>query len=128
MIRSAIALTAIFAASALITPGEAWPQSDWKAPAEAKTLKNPVKGIGDAKNVIATNCAGCHGASGRGDGVASAALQPKPMDWSSPAVQSETDGELFWKVTNGRGAMPAWKHLPETERWQIVNYIRTLKK
>jgi len=24
--------------------------------------------------------------------------------------------------------MPAWKHLPETERWQIVNYIRTLKK
>ena len=128
MIRSAIALTAIFAASALITPGEAWPQSDWKAPADAKALKNPVKGIGDAKNVIATNCAGCHGASGRGDGVASAALQPKPLDWSSPAVHRDTDGELFWKITNGRGAMPAWKHLPETERWQIVNYIRTLKK
>jgi len=128
MIRSAIALTAIFAASALITSGQAWPQSDWKAPADAKTLKNPVKDIGDAKNVTATNCAGCHGASGRGDGVASAALQPKPMDWSSPAVQSETDGELFWKITNGRGAMPAWKHLPETERWQIVSYIRTLKK
>ncbi len=86
MIGSAIALTAIFAVSALITPGEAWPQSDWK---EAKTLKNPVKSIGDAKNAIAINCAGCHGASGRGDGVASAALQPKPMDWSSPAVHSE---------------------------------------
>ena len=71
---------------------------------------------------------GCHGASGRGDGVASAALQPKPLDWSSPVVQSDTDGELFWKITNGRGAMPAWKQLPETERWQIVNYIRTLKK
>jgi mono/diheme cytochrome c family protein len=26
------------------------------------------------------------------------------------------------------GAMPAWKQLPEAERWQIVNYIRTLKK
>jgi mono/diheme cytochrome c family protein len=128
MIRSAIALTAIFAVSALIIPGEARPESDWKAPAEAKPLKNPVKGIGDAKNVIATNCAGCHGASGRGDGVASAALQPKPMDWSSPTVQSDTDGELFWKITNGRGAMPAWKQLPEAERWQIVNYIRTLKK
>ncbi len=89
MIGSAIALTAIFAVSALITPGEAWPQSDWKAPAEAKTLKNPVKSIGDAKNAIAINCVGCHGASGRGDGVASAALQPKPMDWSSPAVHSE---------------------------------------
>src|SRR5439155_15281599 len=75
--------------AALITPGEAWPQSDWRAPAEAKTLKNPVKSIGDAKNAIAINCAGCHGARGRGDGVASAALQPEPMDWSSPAVHSE---------------------------------------
>jgi len=128
MQRSAIALTAIFAVSVLIIPGEAWPQSDWKAPAETKTLKNPVKDIGDAKTVIATSCAGCHGASGRGDGVASAALQPKPIDWSSPTVQSDTDGELFWKITNGRGAMPAWKQLPEAERWQIVNYIRTLKK
>src|SRR6266851_4133900 len=110
MNRRAIALTAIFAASALITPGEAWPQSDWKVPAEAKTLKNPVKGTGDAKNVIAINCAGCHGASGRGDGVASAALQPKPMDWSSPAVQSDADGELFWKITNGRGPMRTTWH------------------
>ena len=48
MNRSAIAFTAIFAASVLIIPGKAWPQSDWKAPADAKTLKNPVKGIGDA--------------------------------------------------------------------------------
>ena len=128
MIRSAIALTAIFAASALITPGGAWAQSDWKAPADAKTLKNPVEGIGDAEKAIASSCAACHGASGRGDGVASVALQPKPMDWASPAVQSDTDGELFWKITNGRGAMPAWKQLPEAERWQIVNYIRTLKK
>jgi mono/diheme cytochrome c family protein len=128
MIRSAIGVTAIFVASAVINPGEAWSQSDWKAPADAKTLKNPVKGIGNAQSVIAVNCAGCHGASGRGDGVASAALLPKPMDWSSPAVQSDTDGELFWKITNGRGAMPAWKQLPEAERWQIVSYIRTLKK
>jgi mono/diheme cytochrome c family protein len=128
MSRSAIAPMAILAAPALIIPGEAWSQSDWKAPADVKTLKNPATGIGDAKNVVATNCAGCHGASGRGDGVASAALLPKPMDWSSPAVQSDTDGELFWKITNGRGAMPAWKQLPEAERWQIVSYIRTLKK
>jgi mono/diheme cytochrome c family protein len=111
-----------------MSPTSAWSQSDWKAPTDAKTLKNPVQGIGDAKNVIATSCAACHGSSGRGDGVASAALQPKPMDWSSPAVQSDTDGELFWKITNGRGSMPGWRQLPETERWQIVNYIRTLKK
>jgi mono/diheme cytochrome c family protein len=128
MIRSAIARTALLAVFALITAVQAWSQSDWKAPDAARIVKNPVTGIGDAKNAIALNCAACHGVSGRGDGVASAALQPKPMDWSSPAVQSDTDGELFWKITSGRGAMPAWRQLPETERWQIVNYIRTLTK
>jgi mono/diheme cytochrome c family protein len=128
MIQTGIALGALLVSTMLMSPTSAWSQSDWKAPADAKTLKNPVKGIGDAKNVIATNCAACHGASGRGDGVAAAALQPKPMDWSSAAVQSDTDGELFWKITNGRRSMPAWRQLPETQRWQIVNYIRTLKK
>jgi hypothetical protein len=42
-------------------------------------------------------------------------------------VQGQTDGELFWKISNGRGAMPPWKHLPEMERWRIVNYIRYLR-
>src|SRR6266852_9875323 len=124
MIGTGIALAALLVSTTLMSPSFAWSQSDWKAPADAKTLKNRVQGIGDAKNVIATSCAACHGSSGRGDGVASAALQPKPVDWSSPVVQSDTDGELFWKITNGRGSMPAWKQLPESERWQIVNYIR----
>jgi mono/diheme cytochrome c family protein len=43
-------------------------------------------------------------------------------------VAAESDGELFWKISNGRGAMPPWKHLPENDRWDIVNYIRTLQK
>jgi mono/diheme cytochrome c family protein len=127
MIRTRSAL-AVLASITLMGATAAWPQSDWKAPAAAKTLKNPVQGVGDARNVIATSCAACHGSSGRGDGVASAALQPKPADWTSTAVQNDTDGELFWRITNGRGAMPAWRQLPESERWQIVNYIRTLKK
>ena len=71
----------------------------------------------------------CHGASGKGDGAAAAALPPpKPADWTSAKVQAETDGELFWKITNGRGAMPPWKHLPEKDRWELVNYIRTLEE
>jgi len=104
-------------------------QGEWKAPADAKNAKNPVKGLGGAKKSVETNCASCHGATGKGDGPAAAALPPpKPADWTSAKVQGQTDGELFWKITNGRGAMPPWKHLPEKERWEIVNYIRTLKK
>jgi mono/diheme cytochrome c family protein len=104
-------------------------QGEWKAPAEAKNQTNPVKGIGNAKKTVETNCVMCHGPSGKGDGPAAAALPPpKPADWTSPNVQSQPDGELFWKISNGRGAMPPWKHLPEKDRWEIVNYIRTLKK
>jgi mono/diheme cytochrome c family protein len=103
-------------------------QGPWVAPADAKATKNPVKGIGNAKKTVETNCVSCHGASGKGDGPAAAALPaPKPANWTSPAIQKETDGELFWKISNGRGAMPPWKHLPEQERWEVVNYIRTLK-
>jgi len=107
----------------------AWAQGEWKAPVTAKATKNPVKGVGSAKKNVETNCATCHGASGKGDGPAAAALPaPKPADWTSAKVQAESDGELFWKISTGRGAMPPWKHLPDKDRWEIVNYIRTLKK
>jgi mono/diheme cytochrome c family protein len=103
-------------------------QTEWKAPAEAKKLKNPEKGHELGEKSVRTNCASCHGVAGKGDGPAAAALSPKPADWGSDKMKKETDGELFWKITNGRGAMPPWKHLPEKERWQIVNYIRQLQQ
>jgi len=103
-------------------------QGPWVAPADAKAMKNPVKGVGNAKKTVETNCVSCHGPGGKGDGPAAAALPPpKPANWTSEAVQKESDGEIFWKLSNGRGAMPPWKHLPENERWELVNYIRTLK-
>lgn len=124
------AVTALAAALALVAAGTAAEaQEEWKAPAEARNLKNPVKGVGNAKKNVEVNCASCHGPTGKGDGPAAAALPPpKPADWTSAKVQTQTDGELFWKITNGRGAMPPWKHLPEKDRWEIVNYIRALKK
>jgi len=106
----------------------AWAQGEWKAPAAEKAKKNPVKGAGNAKKTVETNCVPCHGPGGKGDGPAAAALPTKPADWTSAKVQSETDGEIFWKISNGRGPMPPWKHLPEKDRWEVVNYIRTLKK
>ena len=129
----------VVAATALIAVGAGatvWAQGEWKAPAEAKKLKNAradkkndKAALANAKKLVETNCATCHGVGGKGDGPAAAALPPpKPADWTSAKVAKETDGELFWKITNGRGAMPPWKHLPENDRWDIVNYIRTLQK
>ena len=110
-------------------------QGPWAAPADAKNVKNPraakksdKKEMAEAKKAVETNCAACHGNSGKGDGPAAAALPPpKPANWTSDAVQKETDGELFWKISNGRGAMPPWKHLSEKDRWDLVNFVRTLK-
>jgi len=125
-------LTAVAAAAALVAVtglGLAQAQGPWAAPADAKKMKNPVKGVGNAKKSVETNCGSCHGAGGKGDGPAAAALPPpKPANWTVDAVQKQTDGEIFWKISNGRGAMPPWKHLPEKERWELVNYIRSLAK
>lgn len=129
--RSAAGVLALVAGAAFTSA--AWAQGEWKAPAEAKSLKNPItkfdaKEKNEAKKVVETNCVPCHGPSGKGDGPAAAALPIKPADWTSEKVQKQTDGEIFWKMSNGRGAMPPWKSIPEKERWELVSYIRTLKK
>lgn len=116
---------AVLIATATVTT--VWAQGEWKAPADAKAMKNAEKGTELGKKSVETNCVACHGPAGKGDGPAAAALTPKPANWTSDKVKKETDGELFWKISNGRGPMPPWKHLPDKERWQIVNYIRSLQ-
>lgn len=108
-------------------------QKPWASPKEAQVIKNPFAGnsstLAEGKKLYVTNCAPCHGEKGRGDGPAAQALVPKPADHSSALVQSETDGSLFWKLTQGRNPMPAYgKILTEQQRWELVNYIRTLSK
>ncbi len=105
----------------------------WVAPAEAIAQKNPLDGnkevLADAKKLYVSMCAPCHGEKGKGDGPAAAALNPKPADHSSKAIQAETDGSLFYKMTTGRGPMQSFKtKLTDAQRWSLVNYIRTLKK
>jgi len=105
----------------------------WVAPKDADNIKNPVAaspaGISSAKTLYVGNCSPCHGDKGKGDGPAAPGLNPKPADHTSALVQSESDGSLFWKLSEGRNPMPTYKQmLSETQRWQLVNYIRTLKK
>ena len=132
-------LTVVAAAAALVAGAgkmAAWAQGEWKAPAAEKATKNPLAdkktdkaALAEGKKLAETNCATCHGPGGTGNGPAAAALPPpKPADWTSAKVAAEADGELFWKISNGRGAMPPWKHLPDNQRWQLVNYIRSLQK
>src|SRR5438270_2586677 len=87
-------------------------QKPWPTPKEAQVIKNPFAGnaatLAEGKKLYVTNCAPCHGDKGKGDGPAAQALIPKPADHSSAVVQSETDGSLYWKLTQGRNPMPAY--------------------
>jgi mono/diheme cytochrome c family protein len=74
-------------------------------------------------------CAVCHGSSGKGDGVAATGLNVTPADHTSQFVQLQTDGSLFWEISNGHAPMPAYKNvITAKQRWELINYIRTLDK
>jgi mono/diheme cytochrome c family protein len=101
----------------------------WTAPAAERGIKNPLPpaaGMQEGKKVFEANCVVCHGPGGKGDGPVGAALNPKPGDLTSKAVQAQSDGELFWKISTGRGAMPSWQTLPQKDRWSLVQFIRNL--
>lgn len=105
----------------------------WAAPAEYKTMKNPVA-KGDASNkagmaLYTKNCASCHGKAGLGDGVKARMLKEFPGDFSAAAFQGQADGEHFYKTKFGKGEMPKYEgKLSDDDIWNIVNYMRTFKK
>jgi mono/diheme cytochrome c family protein len=101
------------------------PDPSWKPPTQAATKRNPLvrdaNALKQGHDLYDAECAMCHGTDGRG--VANAA------NLHEPAVQRQSDGALFWKITTGHPekGMPGFKHLPEDQRWQLVSYLRTFK-
>lgn len=80
--------------------------------------------------LFAINCQMCHGATGTGNGpIAPFLVNFKPANLTSAVVQSKSDGSIFLTITNGvDGGMPALnENLTVSERWDVVNFIRTLK-
>jgi mono/diheme cytochrome c family protein len=105
----------------------------WNPPAAALNVKNPVKSdavsIKDGKELYIKNCKSCHGDAGKGDGTKAGNLDITCGDFSLPEFKKITDGELFWKMTEGRKPMPSFnKKLTDSERWSIINYMRTFAK
>jgi mono/diheme cytochrome c family protein len=106
----------------------------WPVPDAAKNKVNPVasnaESIAAGKTLWATHCKSCHGAKGLGDGPKAAQLKTEAGDFSKNETQSQTDGALFYKPSEGRDDMPKFKQkIPDEEdRWNLVNFMRTLKK
>jgi mono/diheme cytochrome c family protein len=114
---------------ALFVAGAAWARTGTlvqQAPPKARTSGNPFEGQQQAlragAKLFARECAACHGPDGTGIGKA------PPLNLAD--VQEAAPGALFWVLRNGslKRGMPSFAHLPEAQRWQIITYLKTLKK
>ena len=104
----------------------------WPAPESAVKMKNPVKSdaasVKEGKDLYAQHCKSCHGAKGKGDGAKAEKIDISCGDFSTAEFAKISDGELYWKTTEGRKPMPSYKEkLSNNERWAVVNYLRTLE-
>jgi len=105
----------------------------WPAPEAAAKAKNPVKAdegsLKEGKDLYAQHCKSCHGAKGKGDGPKAEKLDISSGDFTGTDFVKESDGAVYWKITEGRKPMPSFKEkLGDQERWQVVNYLRSLAK
>lgn len=130
---SASALAVVLMLAAGTANGQEKPKGKpWPATDAAMKMKNPVKAdaasIGEGKELFAQHCKSCHGAKGKGDGAKAEKIDISCGDFTSAEFAKASDGELFWKTTEGRKPMPSFKEkLSDNERWSIVNFMRTLK-
>lgn len=95
-----------------------------QAPAKYSTRVNPYEhdpaAIVAGRKLFLKNCMACHGRDAGGIGKAPPLVIPD--------VYRAAPGALFWAITNGslnRG-MPSYAYLPESQRWQIVTYLKSL--
>jgi cytochrome c553 len=113
-----VALVALLAASACTDGKESAPQVTLPAtsiPSSAPAMPTAVAATPErsAKQIYAVRCTPCHGANGRGDGVISASLTPKPRDYTNAAWQaSVTDDQLKKTILSGGEAVGKSQMMP----------------
>jgi mono/diheme cytochrome c family protein len=105
----------------------------WPVPEKAAKTPNPVKSsaesISAGKALWSQHCSSCHGKTGLGDGTKAAQLKTQPNDLTVASFQSQSDGSIYYKISEGREDMPSFKKkIPDAEDiWDLVIYMRTLK-
>lgn len=94
--------------------------------------ENPIEAdeasIARGSELFEIHCRMCHGQTAEGNGPIAPFLANKPANLTSPIVQSKSDGSIFLTITNGvEGKMPPLnENLLVQDRWDLVNFIRTL--
>ncbi|MDE1176966.1 MAG: PQQ-dependent sugar dehydrogenase [Edaphobacter sp.] len=117
-LRDSALAVAVLAASAVLSA-----QSFHSAPADAAAQENKYMSAADIEaggKVYQARCAACHGPTAKG--------QANIPALATGATQAAKPGEVFWYITKGdlNNGMPSWAMLPETDRWQVVSYLKSL--
>jgi mono/diheme cytochrome c family protein len=125
-----MAFPAMFSAFLLCSACGAEAEGVWKAPVDAAQRPAPFaaspKVLAAGRTLYLDRCADCHGKNGKGHGPGAADLEKAPTNFTEHKHLQQTDGELYWKITEGRRPMPSYrKKLSDEERWQLVFFIRT---
>lgn len=128
-----IAILFLFFGTASVITNSVQDPKEWEVPERFKQMENPVEmdnqSLRIGRSLYRRNCRDCHGSEGKGDGSEAPELETTMRDFGSEEVQSQRDGELFYKVLEGRDEMPSFRaDLIEEDIWNIVNYIRSLKE
>jgi mono/diheme cytochrome c family protein len=103
----------------------------WVVPEEVKKLKNPLPPSEStrkaARGIYMDECAQCHGERGKGDGPEATMHSLAPADLTDIRhMNTVTDGEIFYQISEGRKPMPSFKNrLTEDQRWGLVLLVRS---
>ena len=102
----------------------------WEVPEKYQKMENPYEAdkssLSIGKSLYAKHCKTCHGKTGMGDGITSRTLDVDPSDLTLDDLDTQKDGEIYYKILIGRDEMPGFEQLiDEEDIWHMVNYIRT---
>jgi mono/diheme cytochrome c family protein len=76
-------------------------------------------------------CIGCHGRLGDGKGPSAPEMLPRPRNLTNTHfLKGADDSRLFESITFGivGTGMPPWDYLTEDQRWDLVNFVRSISK
>jgi len=83
---------------------------------------------GAGKPIYEKNCAGCHGADGKGNPAVAKTLGEKGLNIVTKETTQKSDEALLKIIAEGAGKMPASKKLDKNEQKQVLQYSRSLGK